>query len=138
MSNSIYITNPAYSYGNVTVNTAPMYGSSGSSFIWNGSSNNAKWASIATNTTATPMTVNPSGRIDLKGDNADIVVNGESLMGTLQAIKDVLKIPGRIQQNAKLEQAFEELREVREKYESLVKEYQEKQLVWDTLKEQDL
>jgi hypothetical protein len=132
MAYSIYTTTPT-SYGNITVNA----GTSGSNLIWNGTGASTNW-SIATHTTATPVTMNPSGRIDLKGDNADVVINGESLLETLQAIKDALKIPGRIQQNAKLEESFEELRMVREKYESLVKEYQEKQLVWDTLKEQDL
>ena len=39
---------------------------------------------------------------------------------------------------AKLEESFEELRSIREKYEEKVKEYEEKKRVWDTLKNQDL
>jgi len=66
------------------------------------------------------------------------VINGESLKETLQAIKEALRIPGRIQQDAKLEESFEELRSIREKYEEKVKEYEEKKRVWDTLKNQDL
>ena len=75
--------------------------------------------------------------IDLRGEEADIVINGESLKETLQAIKDALKIPGRIQQDAKLEESFEELKQIREHYEKLLKEYKEKEMVWDTLKSQD-
>jgi hypothetical protein len=75
-----------------------------------------------------------SGKLVLKGESADIEINGESLNETLQAIKDALRIPNRIQRNDKLEAEFEELKKVREQYEQMVKEYQEKMQTWDILK----
>ena len=128
-------------YGNVTLSVSGAgysspytlgvsNGTSATDLIWSG-------ATTATWTTA-PVTISQKATIDLKGEEADIVINGESLKETLQAIKDALKIPGRIQQDAKLERDFEELRSLRLEYERRVKEYREKQQVWDTLKNQDL
>lgn len=102
-------------------------GTSASDLNWSGTS----W-------TTTPVTISQKASIDLRGEDADIVINGESLKETLQAIKDALKIPGRIQQDAKLEESFQELRQLREQYEQSVKDYKEKQKVWETLKNQDL
>ena len=119
------------SYGNVFIST----GGSGSGYTY--PSTNTNWT-IATNTTANPMVVNQGGRIDLKGSDADLVINGESLSETLKSIKEALRIPGRIQQDAKLERDFEELTQIRKQYEQKVREYKEKQQVWDTLKNQDL
>jgi len=127
-------TSMTYTIGNIDINTDTVTLSAiGSDYltntvwttstdaIWNGSNG----LSIAD--------TNPSGKITLRGDNADIDINGESLKETLQAIKDALKIPNRIQQDAKLEESFEELKELRETYERLCKEYREKQRVWDIL-----
>ena len=102
-------------------------GTSASDLNWSGTS----W-------TTAPVTISQKASIDLRGEDADIVINGESLKETLQAIKDALKIPGRIQQDAKLEESFQELRQLREQYEQSVKDYKEKQKVWETLKNQDL
>ena len=127
-------------YGNVTLSVSGAgysspytlgvsNGTSATDLIWSG-------ATTATWTTA-PVTISQKATIDLKGEEADIVINGESLKETLQAIKDALKIPGRIQQDAKLEESFEELKEIRKQYEQKLKEYKEKEMVWDTLKSQD-
>ena len=132
MSYNIY-SPQSYSYGNITLSPS----TSATTYtigVPNGTSA-TDW-STATWTTA-PVTINQKATIDLRGEEADIVINGESLKETLQAIKDALKIPGRIQQDAKLEESFEELKQIREHYEKLLKEYKEKEMVWDTLKSQD-
>lgn len=87
---------------------------------------------------ANPVTITQKATIDLKGEEADIVINGESLKETLQSIKEALRIPGKLRQDEKLEQDFEELKAIREKYERMVKEYKEKQKVWSTLKDSNL
>lgn len=120
-------TNTIPSTGNYTIGVSGSNGTSASDLTWVGTSWNTA-----------PVTISQSATIDLKGKDADVIINGESLKETLQAIKDALKIPGRIQQDAKLEESFQELRQLREQYEQLVKDYREKQKVWETLKNQDL
>ena len=121
MSYNIYSTTTPYAYGNITL--TPTTGTNWTVGVPNGTSatdwSNATW-------TTAPVTISQQAKIDLKGEDADIMINGESLNETLQAIKEALRIPGRIQQDAKLEESFEELREIREKYEQKVKEYEEK------------
>ena len=72
-----------------------------------------------------------SGVIDLKGDNADVKVNGESLMETLHEIQDRLNI---LRPNKELEAEWDQLRELGEKYRQLEVELQEKSKMWKTLK----
>ena len=100
--------------------------------------NNLMWAS-APNTVWTTNTadwsigssISQSATMELKGDNADIVVNGESLMQTLQALKDRLNW---LQPNPDMESEWDELRELGERYRALEKQCQEKSQVWSTLK----
>ena len=89
--------------------------------VW--TTNTADW-SIGTSTTQ-------SGTMELKGDNADILVNGESLMQTLQVLKDRLNW---LQPNPDMESEWDELRELGERYRELEKRCQEKSQVWNTLK----
>lgn len=126
MANYQY-TNTIPSTGNYTIGVSGANGTSASDLTW-----------VGTSWTTAPVTITQSATIDLKGKDADVIINGESLKETLQAIKDALKIPGRIQQDAKLEESFQELRQLREQYEQSVKDYREKQKVWETLKNQDL
>ena len=82
-----------------------------------------------------PVTVTPSATIQLEGKDADVVINGESLKETLQAIKEALRIPTKIERDDRLEKDFEEIRELREKYERKVQEYKEQQRAWSILKD---
>ena len=82
--------------------------------------------------TSTPaLTVNQSGTIDLEGKNADIRVNGESLMETLRSIQDRLNM---LRPNTELEAEWDQLRELGERYRKLEAEFKEKSKMWDTLK----
>jgi len=88
--------------------------------------------------TTAPVTISQKATIDLKGEDADIVINGESLNETLKSIKDALRIPSRLPNlNPELEKDWEELKAAREHYDRLLKEYTEKQQVWDALKTED-
>ena len=113
------IPSPYYTIGATSAST------SATNLVWNGS--NTTWAN--------PVTISQNAQIDLKGENADIVINGESLKETLQAIKEALRIPNRNQRDEQLERDFEEIKQLREKYEQKLKEYKEKQQVWNTLKD---
>ena len=72
-----------------------------------------------------------SGKISLKGDDADIDVNGVSLMDTLKTIQDRLNM---LRPDPEMEQEWDELRELREQYESKLAECREKSQMWNTLK----
>jgi hypothetical protein len=88
-----------------------------------------------TSTTAAPWsTFNPntaSTKISLSGDNADIEVNGWSLVDAVKRIEERL---GLFQPNPKLEKEWEELRELGEQYRKLEQYIKDKQATWDKLK----
>jgi hypothetical protein len=75
--------------------------------------------------------LNPSGKITLSGEDADIVVNGVSLMSKIEAIAERLNI---LDVNQELEQEWDQLRELGERYRELEQEFKEKSAMWKTLK----
>lgn len=104
-----------------SIDTSNLMWSSTPNTVW--TTNTADW-SIGSS-------ISQSATIDLKGDNADIVVNGESLMQTLQVLKERLNW---LQPNPNMESEWDELRELGERYRALEKQCQEKSQVWSTLK----
>ena len=77
------------------------------------------------------LTVSQSGMLDLQGDNADIRINGESLMDTLRTIQDRLNM---LRPNTELEAEWDQLRELGDQYRKLEAEFKEKSKMWNTLK----
>jgi hypothetical protein len=77
------------------------------------------------------LTEPQSGRITLQGPNADIEVNGESLMTMLHRIEERLNI---LTPNKKLEAEWDQLRELGEQYRELEKKLNEQSKMWETLK----
>ena len=73
----------------------------------------------------------PSGQLNLVGDNADIVINGQSLNATLAAIQERM---GMLVPNAEMEAEWDELCELGERYRELEKLCKEKSTVWNKLK----
>jgi hypothetical protein len=74
--------------------------------------------------------VQPSTTIKLDGPDADIKINGESLMTTLRGIQDRLNI---LRPNQELEAEWDQLRELGEQYRKLEQELEEKSRVWAIL-----
>jgi len=72
-----------------------------------------------------------SGQLNLAGDNADIVINGQSLNATLAAIQERM---GMLVPNPDLEAEWDQLRELGERYRELEKLCKEKSTVWNKLK----
>lgn len=93
--------------------------------IATGSIGPAKWST--SNTLNVPM----SGRMELQGAQADIVINGVSLNATLQIIQDRLCM---LQPNRELEAEWDQLRSIGEQYRKLEKSLMEKQRAWDLLR----
>jgi hypothetical protein len=72
-----------------------------------------------------------SGRISLTGNNADVEVNGWSLVAAVKRIEERL---GLFQPNPKLEAEWEDLKALAEQYRKLEQHIKDKQATWDRLK----
>jgi hypothetical protein len=105
-----------------SIDTSNLMWSSAPNTVWTTNSTTADWS---------VGSVTPSATLQLQGDNADVVVNGESLMQTLQVLKDRLNW---LQPNPDMEAEWDELRELGERYRELERQCQEKSQVWNTLK----
>jgi len=77
------------------------------------------------------LNVRPSATIDLQGDDADIRINGESLMETLTLMKQRLAW---LDVRSDLESEWQELRELGDRYRALVANIEDKTRMWETLK----
>lgn len=73
----------------------------------------------------------PQGLLDLRGEGADIVINGVSLNETLKGIQERLNI---LTVNHRLEAKWVELKLLGDQYRALEAELLAKQKMWDTLK----
>ena len=78
------------------------------------------------------ITQQPSAKITLTGDDADIEINGESVVGMLKEIRDRLNI---LKVSEEMEQEWDELRVLREQYEAKLVECREKSQAWAALKQ---
>ena len=121
---SVTFNNPTYTYANLTV-TGPTR------------LTNPNWAVNHPDDRATLSIHDGSGLLDLKGPQADVIINGHSLGDSIQAIESALLIPGRLTQNRQLEQEFDELKELGELYRSREQEFLEKRRAWNILKTTD-
>jgi hypothetical protein len=79
------------------------------------------------------ITQTPSAKITLTGDDADIEINGESVVSMLKEIRDRLNI---LQVSADMESEWDELRILREQYEVKLAECLEKSQAWKMLQQQ--
>ena len=115
---TITLTSPSYSFSNSTMSGAVLTaGSNGSNTIW------------GTGTSAAEL--NQQGMLSLKGDKADIDINGVSLMKTLTSIQERLNI---LTPAPELEKDWDQLLELGEQYRKLEAEFEEKSKMWKTLK----
>lgn len=113
-------TTPTYTTGNITLN--PNYSVTGS--------NGYTWTNTSTAVTA-PMSIDQTGKIELQGQSADIVINGKSLRDTLAAIESRLAM---LKPSMELEAEWAELKRLGDEYRALEKEIQDKMKTWDILK----
>ena len=72
-----------------------------------------------------------SNNISLQGEDADIKINGESVMETLRWMKDRLAW---LDIRSDLESEWQELRELGDQYRAMVATIENKVRMWDTLK----
>ena len=82
-------------------------------------------------TTSNPTTISQAGLMELRGENADIKINGRSLMDSIERLEQRLNI---LVPNPELEAEWDELRELGERYRELEKKCKEKGEMWKKLK----
>lgn len=103
----------------------------------NGSHANAVWTTavpgtgINWNHSTVGVTNTPSATITLKGENADIDINGKSMRAWMEQVEERLNI---LTPNPELEKEWDELRRLGERYRKLEKKCKEKAEVWNKLK----
>ena len=114
-------TTTGYTYTNSTAGNV-MWASTPST-VW--TTSNTGWDANA------KITAGQSGTISLKGENADIDVNGKSLMKTLEALEERLNW---MQPNPELEKEWDELRRLGNRYRAMEKKCREKAKMWEQLK----
>ena len=76
-------------------------------------------------------TIAGGAKLELKGENADIVINEVSLMNMLANIESRLNI---LHPNTNIEAEWDELRELGDRYRALEKQIKEKSDMWEKLK----
>ena len=115
--------------------TAPSYTISTGTSPWSGS--NVTWASPTTSNTFTinpSLIVKPSGSISVKGDDADIDINGKSMKAWMEKVEERLNL---LCVNPDLESDWEELREIGNQYRALEQRIKDKMTTWKTLQADD-
>jgi hypothetical protein len=75
-----------------------------------------------------------SGKLTLQGENADIEINGESLLGMMKRIEQRLDI---LVTDPKLESEWTELRELGDQYRALEQQIRDKMATWQRLTARD-
>ena len=80
---------------------------------------------------AQPAAIHANGELRLEGQNADIKINDRSLTDWMTQIEQRLNL---LTPNPKLEQEWDELRRLGERYRKLEKQCQEKAEMWNKLK----
>jgi hypothetical protein len=77
------------------------------------------------------MKVEQSGQIDIRGEKADIRINGKSMNKWMEQVEQRLNI---LSPNPELEKEWDDLRRLGERYRKLEKKCQEKAQMWEALK----
>ena len=123
MSHSLYAnTTVSGQFSNVGVGSSnSVYSIRSDSIDWSSlTTSNSSWGAIEATST-----------IQLKGENADILINGKSIMKTLEGIEQRL---GMLCPNPTLEAEWNELCELGQAYRKLEAQLLEKNKMWEVLK----
>lgn len=120
ITNNNQVPNGGYSVGNVTL-------TGGAGLTYSTATGVGNWAS----TTAVSPYYSKQPRVQIT--DKDIELDGLSLKETMQAVRDELLIPTRLNRNTKLESEFAELKAAADRYYELEKKFLEQKKMWETL-----
>ena len=91
--------------------------------------NTVSWGDLSV--AGSPLTQSSSGKLTLRGEQADIDINGKSMLQWMQKVEERLNI---LTPNPELEKDWGDLRKLGERYRKLEKKCKEKAEVWKKLK----
>ena len=123
LSSSITMASPTY-----TISSSPTI-SIGSISGANVGYSNTMWTTGLSGTSAADL--NQSGMLSLQGTNADININGKSLLKTLDALEDRLNM---LVPNPELDKEWDDLKKLGNRYRKLENKCKEKAEMWNKLK----
>jgi hypothetical protein len=106
-------------------------GGTGPNTVWTTSTTAAGSFQIGPNYSAVGSQPDQNGRMILRGENADLDINGKSLKSWMEKVEERLNI---LTPNPELEKEWDELRRLGERYRKLEKKCKEKAEVWKKLK----
>jgi hypothetical protein len=89
------------------------------------------WIANGITGTNPAMMVSQGGSIEIKGEDADIKINGKSMKTWMEAVEERLNI---LTPNPELEADWDELQELGERYRALERKCKEKAQMWAALK----
>lgn len=121
----------------ITGSGSNVLGAAGSGYSWTTTGIGANgtgaldWSNLTISTGST-SSITQAGVMELHGENADVKVNGRSLMDAIDALEQRLNI---LVPNPELEAEWDELRELGERYRELERQCKEKGDMWAKLKE---
>jgi hypothetical protein len=120
------VTGPSYTIGNGGVGHAnAVWTTSGTGSVnWNQSVVGGIYHNPA-------MEVNQGGQVSLKGNNADIDINGKSLVKWMQVMEERMNW---MQPNVELEAEWDDLKKLGDRYRKLEQKCREKADMWKKLK----
>ena len=118
-----------------TGTVAPGYGAAigGQNAYTYTTNTTSPWLSVSNGGTGSSptMAINPSASIEIKGEDADIKINGKSMVTWMEAVEERLNI---LTPNPELEKDWDDLRRLGERYRALEKKCKEKAQMWAALK----
>ena len=121
----------------ITGSGSNVLGATGSSYNWITTGTGANgvgsldWSNLTIGSSIN-SSITQSGIMELHGENADLKINGRSLMSAIDALEQRLNI---LVPNPELESEWDELRELGERYRELERQCKEKGDMWAKLKE---
>lgn len=121
----------------ITGSGSNVLGAVGSGYTWNTTSVGANgtsaldWGNLTIGSSVN-TSITQAGVMELRGEKADVKINGRSLMDAIDALEQRLNI---LVPNPELEAEWDELRELGERYRELEKKCKEKGEMWKKLKQ---
>jgi flagellar motility protein MotE (MotC chaperone) len=104
---------------------------SGSNTVWTTNTTAAGSFQIGPNYSTIGSQIDQGGRMSLRGDNADLDINGKSLKNWMERVEERLNI---LTPNPELEKEWDDLRRLGKRYRALEKKCKEKAQMWEALK----
>ena len=129
-NNGLYstITSAPTTFGPNVSGVNTVLGGTGYTYTTNTTS---PWIANGITGTNPAMVVNQSGSIEIKGEDADIKINGKSMKTWMEAVEERLNI---LTPNPALEKEWDDLRRLGERYRALERKCKEKAQMWAALK----